>query len=167
MLKQKECCTNFSSTQSRTHFRMLHSCHILKYYLLRKCVTNRKWVPNRCLVLVETSFSPWIPRFCVFKSVRLFGACLRFIIWLYCFPLCLYDFKFHIFSYKPLHQSIATQVYMIQGYRFSRNMDILFFWEIHWTWYWEATFSLMTVLDLNFSSIFLTFHIISWSHFIF
>ena len=82
-------------------------------------------------------------------------------------PLCLYDFKFHIFSNKPLPQSIATEVYMVQGYRFSRNMDILFFWEIHWTWYWEATFSLMTALDLNFSSIFLTFHIISWSHFIF
>ena len=28
----------------RTHFRTLHSCPILKYYLLRKCVTNRKWI---------------------------------------------------------------------------------------------------------------------------
>lgn len=122
---------------------------------------------NVILGLVQTSVSPWIPRFCVFKSVRLFGACLHFVIWLPCLPLCLYDFKFHIFSYKPLHQSIATQVYMVQGYRFSRNMDTLFFWEIHWTWYREATFSLITALDLHFSSIFLTFHIISWSHFVF
>ena len=33
-----------SAQHTRTCFRTLYSCHILKYYWLRKCVTIRKWV---------------------------------------------------------------------------------------------------------------------------